>query len=467
VTPTNSFLTGTTTPTVSSSGIFFINTSTQTLTISFLQSTPSIATNSYWYNPSNGSLNRYVLVGGFNEWVTPSGTLLTGTTTPTVSDTGIFFVNTSLQTLSISVIVSTPTIATNSYWYNPNNGNLNRYVLVGGFNEWVTPSGTLLTGTTTPSISSTGVFFVNTSLATLSISVITSTPTIATNSYWFNPNNGSLNRYVLVGGFNEWVTPSNILLTGTTTPTISSTNVLFVNTSLETLSISVIVSTPTITTNSYWFNSSNGSINQYVLVGGFNEWVTPSNILLTGTTTPFIDETGVLFVNTTAQTLSISVVVSTPSIPTNSLWYNPSNGTLNQYLLIGGFNEWNSVSVIFYVATVEPRPTLAGQYWVNPSNQILSVSQIVPPSNPVLVSNDFNQVIITRTGNNLYLTLIPDINYPNSKNQLLIKNVGIYAFDTNTNTAKFLFAINDYVEGSNSGSNTRSNINLYINNWKI
>jgi hypothetical protein len=48
------------------------------------------------------------------------------------------------------------------------------------------------------------------------------------------------------------------------------------------------------------------------------------------------------------------------------------------------------------------------------------------------------------------------------KNSNLIKNIGIYATD-GTNV-KFLFAINDYVEG---GINDRNDIRMFINNWKI
>jgi hypothetical protein len=51
---------------------------------------------------------------------------------------------------------------------------------------------------------------------------------------------------------------------------------------------------------------------------------------------------------------------------------------------------------------------------------------------------------------------------PLVRNASLIKNVGIYA--KVGASVKFLFAINDYVE---SGANDKSNIRLYINNWKI
>jgi hypothetical protein len=51
---------------------------------------------------------------------------------------------------------------------------------------------------------------------------------------------------------------------------------------------------------------------------------------------------------------------------------------------------------------------------------------------------------------------------PTTRNTSLITNIGIYA--TDGTTVKFLFAINDYVEG---GGNDKSNIRVFINNWKI
>jgi hypothetical protein len=50
----------------------------------------------------------------------------------------------------------------------------------------------------------------------------------------------------------------------------------------------------------------------------------------------------------------------------------------------------------------------------------------------------------------------------NIRNFSNITNIGIYA--TDGTTVKFLFAINDYVEGS---GNDKSNIRVFINNWKI
>jgi hypothetical protein len=54
--------------------------------------------------------------------------------------------------------------------------------------------------------------------------------------------------------------------------------------------------------------------------------------------------------------------------------------------------------------------------------------------------------------------------YSGTRNASAITNVGIYVVDDATDEFKFLFAINDYVEGS---GNDKSNIRVFINNWKI
>jgi hypothetical protein len=73
------------------------------------------------------------------------------------------------------------------------------------------------------------------------------------------------------------------------------------------------------------------------------------------------------------------------------------------------------------------------------------------------------RVIFTRdVGTPHILDLDLYSSYIGTRNSSLITNIGIYATD-GTNV-KFLFAVNDYVE---SGINDKSNIRLYINNWKI
>jgi hypothetical protein len=317
---------------------------------------------------------------------------------------------------------------------------------------------------TAPSIGNAGEFWIDSVNEELFISSVF-TPTIVVDTFWYNPDTGTLATRT---SSNTWLAiGSGAVVTGTSLTTPTSAGLYFVDLSEPSLYLSVTDTIPTITENSYWFDTTDSTLYRYEYFGDDLFWNEIMTTVLTGTSLPSVGGTGVFFVNTSLEVLYISVVESIPTIPTNSFWYNPTNGTLSQYLLVGGFNEWNSVIGTLTVNAIEPEPTLANQYWVNPTTQTLSISQTVPPANPVLVSNDFNQVLITRTGNNLFLALIPDIDDPDTENDLPIKNIGIYAFDTNTNKAKFLFAINDYVEGSNSGSNNRSNINVYINNWKI
>jgi hypothetical protein len=73
------------------------------------------------------------------------------------------------------------------------------------------------------------------------------------------------------------------------------------------------------------------------------------------------------------------------------------------------------------------------------------------------------RVTFTRSGtNNEILDLDIYSTFSGTRNTSLITNIGIYA--TDGTSVKFLFAINDYVEGS---GNDKSNIRVYINNWKI
>jgi hypothetical protein len=60
----------------------------------------------------------------------------------------------------------------------------------------------------------------------------------------------------------------------------------------------------------------------------------------------------------------------------------------------------------------------------------------------------------------VYSTYVSGVSF--TRNTSAITNVGIYA--TDGTTVKFMFAINDYVEGD---GNDISNIRIYINNWKI
>jgi hypothetical protein len=73
------------------------------------------------------------------------------------------------------------------------------------------------------------------------------------------------------------------------------------------------------------------------------------------------------------------------------------------------------------------------------------------------------RVTFTRSGtNDEILDLDIYSTFSGTPNASLIKNIGIYA--KVGASVKFLFAINDYVE---SGINDKSNIRVFINNWKI
>jgi hypothetical protein len=84
---------------------------------------------------------------------------------------------------------------------------------------------------------------------------------------------------------------------------------------------------------------------------------------------------------------------------------------------------------------------------------------------------NFNRVIIARdvgTPHIIDLDLFSTLVSPGFRNTSLITNIGIYAFKAGTSDFKFLFAINDYVENATTTpANDKSNIRVFINNWKI
>jgi hypothetical protein len=84
---------------------------------------------------------------------------------------------------------------------------------------------------------------------------------------------------------------------------------------------------------------------------------------------------------------------------------------------------------------------------------------------------NFNRVIIERdvgTPHIIDLDLFSTLVSPGFRNTSLITNIGIYAFNAGTSEFKFLFAINDYVENATTTpANDKSNIRVFINNWKI
>jgi hypothetical protein len=107
--------------------------------------------------------------------------------------------------------------------------------------------------------------------------------------------------------------------------------------------------------------------------------------------------------------------------------------------------------------------TLRYHYVINNSTRFTAEN-----ANKLYVEPNFSTtrlVILTRdVGTPHILDLDLFTAYSGTRNASAITNVGIYVVDDATDEFKFLFAINDYVEGS---GNDKSNIRVYINNWKI
>ena len=81
--------------------------------------------------------------------------------------------------------------------------------------------------------------------------------------------------------------------------------------------------------------------------------------------------------------------------------------------------------------------------------------------------NDRRTTITRTNANQMELDLYSNFGTL-TRNTNLITNIGVYAVQGGTGVVKFLFAINDYVENLTiTPNNDKSNIRVFINNWKI
>jgi hypothetical protein len=324
---------------------------------------------------------------------------------------------------------------------------------------------------TAPSIGNAGEFWIDSGNEELFISSVF-TATVNTDDYWYNSSTGVLSQRKSSGSNSfAWFDVTTLygatVLTGTSLPTAQS-NAFFVDLSEPSLYISEQIQV-NITENSYWYDTADEVLFIYANLGDGLFWydvtTSPFNkTVLTGTTLPSVTNDTSFFVSTSSPILYASVSLGTPNIPINSYWYNPSNNTLKQYQSNNSILEWVTPTTTIFVNTQPPSLTNAGHLWVKTDTEQLYISTFISPQNPVLDSNAFNRVVILKDGNEYTLTLFSDITGLGTANTELVKNIGFYAYDTNAAKVKFLFAINDYVEGS---GNTRSSIKVYINNWKI
>ena len=353
---------------------------------------------------------------------------------------------------------STPVFPSNNLlWYNPSSGELLRRVP----GNWEEYDGVWSASSTAPSIGGSNELWVNTSDQLLYISSVT-TPTIPTGTLWYRSDTGVLFQR---SSSNTWNTiSSSLVTTGTSLTTPTSAGLYFVDLSEPVLYISVFDSTPEIAEGSYWYNPSGGALKRWLAPfdGVTFGWVTiPSGDVTTGTSLPSAIDDDKYFVNTSLQVLYISVLeIGTGITATNSYWYNPTDNLLKQYRSVIGTLQW--VTVTAFISATEPEITTTNQRWVKTSTQQLFISQFVPAAD--LEDNELNRVVILKDDNEYNFALFSDIGGLGTPNTTPIKNIAFYAYDVTGTKVKFLFGINDYAKG---GSNTDSNIYVYINNWKI
>jgi hypothetical protein len=349
---------------------------------------------------------------------------------------------------------TTPSSPSNGdYWYVPDTGELYRRTS----GSWLEVMTTWTPSSTAPSIGGSNELWVNTSDEKLYVSSVF-TPTIVNGTLWYNTDTEELNERVS----GSWVFVSSI--SGTSLPTATSAGQYFVDLSEPVLYKSVVDTIPEINDGSYWYNPTDGALKRWLAPfdGVTFAWVTiPSGDVTTGTSLPSATDDDKYFVNTSLQVLYISVLeIGTGTTAINSYWYNPTDNLLKQYRSVIGTLQWVTVSAT--VSSTEPEATTSNQRWVKTSTQQLFISQFIPSAD--LSDNELNRVVILKDDNEYNFALFSDISGLGTPNTTPIKNIGFYAYDTTGTKVKFLFAINDYAKG---GSNTDSNIYVYINNWKI
>jgi hypothetical protein len=112
--------------------------------------------------------------------------------------------------------------------------------------------------------------------------------------------------------------------------------------------------------------------------------------------------------------------------------------------------------------------TIRYHYVINNTTRFTAENAIKLQSANAWSSANDRRTTITRTNaNQMELDLYSNFGTL-TRNTNLITNIGVYAVQSGTGVVKFLFAINDYVENLTiTPNNDKSNIRVYINNWKI
>jgi hypothetical protein len=354
------------------------------------------------------------------------------------------------------------------YWYSPDFD----VFLIKTSTQWSELQTAVYTvSSTAPTINNAGEFWIDGGNEELFISSVF-TATVNTDDFWYNSTTGVLSQRKSSGSSSfAWFDVTTLygatVLTGTSLPTAQS-NAFFVDLSEPTLYRSEQIQV-NIAENSYWYNTSDEVLLIYANLGDGLFWysVTSSpfnKTVLTGTTLPSVSNDTSFFVSTSSPILYASVSLGTPNITINSYWYNPTNNTLKQYQSNNSILEWVTPTTTIFVNTQPPTLTNAGHLWVKTDTEQLYIATSIPPANPVLDSDDLNRVVILKDDNEYNFVLFSNISGLGTPNTTPIKNIGFYAYDVTGTKVKFLFGINDYAKG---GSNTDSNIYVYINNWKI
>jgi hypothetical protein len=127
-------------------------------------------------------------------------------------------------------------------------------------------------------------------------------------------------------------------------------------------------STPVFPSNNLlWYNPSSGELLRRVP----GDWEAYDGVWSASSTAPSIGGSNELWVNTSDELLYISSV-TTPTIPSGTLWYRTDTGVLFQR---SSSNTWNTISSsLVTTGTSLTTPTSAGLYFVDLSEPVLYIS---------------------------------------------------------------------------------------------
>ena len=202
----------------------------------------------------------------------------------------------------------------------------------------------------------------------------------------------------------------------------------------------------------------------------YNSNFTPTNDII-----PFADLTNVVnnfYTNSVLDQSNFSIRIKEDTLGGVPYKKDPFEIPVFEYMIQGNDDYSPNGNIVIgndLFSTLEG--DIRYRYLINNTTRFTAENAEKLYSASIPTNINFNRVIIARdvgTPHIIDLDLFSTLVSPGFRNTSLITNIGIYAFNAGTSDFKFLFAINDYVENATTTpANDKSNIRVFINNWKI